>query len=557
MSLRVVSGNYDITGLISGLRYSNVAPGGDETCSFTFNRSWFVSSPEIEKGNVVRVMDGIDVLWQGRVEETVRGGDSTETIEVTAYGLGRRLKDATMQEIYVDMDLSRWGGPSVQRKINAIYWSLIASEPTTTTDTTTGQPSLGSEFSDTWAATTTPSVEAFYDAKGVAIGSLYYAWKRNPNMGTSAPWFWDVVMSSDDVFSAFDGPTTLTASGPGTGTMTASAGRYFASARAGFAAAGGTPGMVYAIYWTCLAVFGRHGLTKQGTATSTAPQGFLVSQIVADMAARASGITVRRVDATSFVLRQSAYLEPTVIEDAVRDANKYEAHQRTWGTWGPDSPLDSSSNGNFDYRAIDTTPSWIIFRSDCDSLPSLSSEMASLYDTAKVLYTDPSGAGQIVTRTRSVPDLNGIPRTITVNGGTLTTADAQTLGDTVLALSGGFAPARGSLSISRPVRHVTRGMLPAHYMRADGSAVRLPDILPSTTLFALDATPDRRTTFPIKRVEVDASDQAMPRVTVDVDQVNEAITALQNRLDLGVAGGSGGGVAAPVSNEWAQAWGHG
>jgi hypothetical protein len=137
-----------------------------------------------------------------------------------------------------------------------------------------------------------------------------------------------------------------------------------------------------------------------------------------------------------------------------------------------------------------------------------------------------------VTRTAMIPDLVNAglsPRTATIDGGQLTKAGAETLGDIALALTGGFAPARGSLTLKGAANHYQRGNIPAHFMKADGSNIQIRDILPSTTALALDNTPDRRSTFPIKRVSVDCSGD-VPAVTVDLDQTHDRLTQLQARL---------------------------
>jgi hypothetical protein len=48
-------------------------------------------------------------------------------------------------------------------------------------------------------------------------------------------------------------------------------------------------------------------------------------------------------------------------------------------------------------------------------------------------------------------------------------------------------------------------------------------------LFEMSAEPDRRATFPIKRVEVDCSGD-YPTVNVDLDQTPEVMDALLARL---------------------------
>jgi hypothetical protein len=530
MAIRVTSGSYDVTGDIEGLNWSSVNPGGDETCTFTLKRSWFTSSPEIERGNLLRVMDGIDVLWQGRVEETNRGGESTGEIGVTAYGLGARLKDTTMREIYIDQDFSRWGSipnPRVVALGTSYVTDMGSSE---IRPGQSGSPSLALTF--TRLANGGPPygvIETWYDAAGIPIGAIDYnrsCYDRSSGgygnfLGGS--WFAALQLRDAEVGGASN--EAVIGGAQGAGTLAASGvARVFAYVQLLFLGAFTGDGE-WRLEMRTLAVQGRHGLVKQGSE----PSGFLNSQIIVDAVERATGITVRRVDETTFVCEQAAFFERTKIEDVVAEQNKYERHHRTWGTWGPDSPLDTSNDGYFDYRSIDDAPSWIAFRAECDSC-NLHSETATLFDTVHVLYTDKSGVQREVTRTADVPDLNGIPREETVDGGTLTEAGAETFADALLALSGGFAPARGSAVLSQPIRHVTRGKLAPHYMRADGSAFRIPDVLPSPSLFALDSTPDRRTTFPIKRVSVDAASKAVPVVTVEVDQVNDAITALQARL---------------------------
>lgn len=323
----------------SGMSCGSSMPGGFDQADVTLPRKANIDYSDLERLTTVQFIGaGGEIAGEYRLESAPRTSGDEMSVSPGLVGWQAHLDDdKSAREIYVDIDLTRWGGPSVQRKIDAIAASIIASDPSVTTDTTTGQPSLGSEFSDTWTGSNRPYVEAFYDAKGVAIGTLYYAWKRNPNMGTSAPWFWDVVMSSDDVFSAFDGPTTLTAAGPGTGTMTASPGRYFASARAGFAGAGGTAGMVYAIYWTCLAVYGRHGLTLQGTNSATSAQGVLASDVIANAVSRwAPALTVTTgtdgsVTASAFVIPQLAFTDPTTTSEIITQANRFEL--RDWAVW--------------------------------------------------------------------------------------------------------------------------------------------------------------------------------------------------------------------------------
>lgn len=537
MSLRVVSverggdgQGHELTDRISGLRFTNVRKGGDESAGFVLHEQWGTSVPEIDKGNLLRIMDGVDVLWQGRVEEADRGGDDDEQIAVTAYGLGARLKDNQVREVYVDQDLGNWGPASRQRKVDELDATTFRfTDPETVDDEENGLPGLVLNNPGALATGQRMRCEAWYDSgDGNLIDAIYFNFEVHSEAGSaSAHALVFAVSDTDD----------LTGS-------TISVDQYGASSGADYFEPA-TERRYGAIFWRTtanttlekdrivtvrdLTVYGDHGLTRQGTD----PAGFFSSQIIEDAAGRADGITVRRIDDTTFVVRQAEYRDGETSEGVIEDANRFSAHERTWGTWGPDSPLDTSTDGQFDYVEIDsTTQHWLAFREECDDLD-LHTELSTLYNQVEVHYADVSGASKVVTRTATVPDLDdaGITRTARLDGGTMTAAAAQTLGDAFLALSGNFAPARGSVTLSHPIRHHERGELPPHYIRADGSNLRLPDILPSETLFELSTTPDRRTTFPIHRVEVDASGDQV-QVNVDLDQTNDVLSSLQARLEL-------------------------
>jgi hypothetical protein len=529
---------YNLTDDISGLQFSNVSPGGDETCSFTLHRPWHARNPEIDKGNILRVTDGIDVLWQGRVEEAERQTAEDETIDVTAYGLGARLKDTTFKEIFIDRELTHWNAIPNPR-IAALGGNFkTAAGSFEVRPNSTGQPILALIFTRVANAGAVRGViEAWYDASGIELGSVAYNQKSYDQggggyVGLLTSWIGRLNFWTTDAGGGEQTGPSIAAEPSSSSSLTATeAGKVYSSILLLFnAELAGTDGE-WRFEFGPLVVFGRHGLTVQGTVPETA--GFKVSQLVQNIASRAEGITTRVIAETSYIVKQSTFLTPTTLEDGINNVNQFENDQRTWGTWGPSSSLDNTTRGYFDYNEVDTEPSWYIPRERCDSLD-LHSETATLFNRVQVTYTDVSGASKVVVRTAYVEDLAkmGVTRTFVLDAGASTEEDAQNLGDAFLALTGNFSPARGSVSITRPIKHKFRGMLKPHYMRADGSAIKMPDILPFQTLFTLDSTPDRRTIFPIKRVSVDCSERARPVVSIDVDQTNDALSAMQARLGL-------------------------
>jgi hypothetical protein len=524
MTLRVSTlGSYstDLTDRISGLNYSNVNPGGDEVCTFELLRSWFAGAPEIAQGTIIRVTDGLDVLWQGRIEENDRRVANAEAIGVTAYGLGVRLKDdGTFMQIYVDRDASKWGDMPFNE-----YVRLAALD----TGSFTWASSEGGLVCavPNQALSTSAEHSAWYTCpSGLTVGKVMYVGTQS--IATPPIAAAQFLSANQDSFSGSAALVTPTLDSTLRTATPASQWRYIAATLS--VSAAGTPAVGTNRRYSKIAVYGNHGLTTRAIDAST-PDGVYGGDVVNQLATGATGITVAQIDAPTTIIPHLVFDSPGTREEAIRAVNAFFGYD--WGTWGPSSVFDSSTNGFFRWTSRDTTSvAWEVSRQDCDDI-ALNVEMSSLYNSVDVHYTDPAAPGdQIVTRTAVVEALvsAGINRKAVLQGGTMTLAAAQTLGDIALALSGG-RPARGSIRLTTPIRHRTRGRLPPHRIRADGSNIKLRDILPAVSLLGLSSAPDRRSTFPIKRVSVDASNQ-VPTVSVEVDQTFDALSILQARLAL-------------------------
>lgn len=514
---------FDITGRIEGLSWSSVRPGGDERASFVFKSSWFAANPEIAEGLVLRISDGLRCLWQGRIEEHDRGGDRSEQIAVTAYGLGARLKDGQLNEVYIDKDLASWSGmPSARRSVLLGFSRRISDAG--------GVDQGGIIRTELVGAIGGYTHSEMWHRAVALIKAVDYQFTAGSTVNPATTnWYWAVYGSNDDAATSGALNTGNLRAASGSGTMTFSSAKRYVHLQHTYDVAGGTDGINYPVSWR-VALRGDHGLTVRGVAPN---HGFYDSDIVEDIISRVDGIQLREIEAGSYIVEQMI-ADGVTHEQAIMDAARFE--DRVWGTWGPDSPLDTSLDGYFDYKLADRTErTWTVRRADCDGSPDLHSETSTLYDTVQVHYTDTAGRPQMVTRTRPVPDLESAgmsPRVARLDAGVMTTAGAETLGDAFLVLSGGFAPARGTLTISGKATHHQLGKIDAHHMRADGANLAIPDILPSTSLMGLDDTADRRTTFPIKRIQVDAAGP-VPKTTVELDQTNDVLSLLQARLTAG------------------------
>jgi hypothetical protein len=516
---------FDLTDDAQGLVYSNVNPGGDENCTFTLARSWFAENPELGKGNLLLIVAGIDVLWMGRIEETDRATGDQEQIAVTAYGLGNRLSDNTMREIYIDSQLGKWGEVSSQRKIEVINagYAYAAGASVTPGGAGSARSALFFDFTGVTAtATLNEGTELMYYGTGIDIGHVYF-----DQIGdATTTWSKVVALSLTDLGSGWV-DTSPNYSGIteslGQGVHAAGSGRKYAFIQAFYTNNAFAGQMTNKQYFQNVYVIGTHGLQL----AEWPAYGLTADQIVGNVIQRVPGITARRIDQSSFLIQQFVIETATHHLDVL--AQLAELAEVDYGTWGPNSPLDNTTNGYFDWKEKDrATQHWFATRADFEEDLTFHSELATLYDTVEVSYTDEAGIVRSLTQSiysRDLQEADLSPRTYSLDAGQTTTAGAQIYAEIFLAIFAGFSPARGSGTLAGMIRHYRRGKIPAYYLRADGSNIRIPDILPAETAFSLDSTPDRRTTFPIQRVTVDLSGD-YPKTNVSFDQASEALSIL-------------------------------
>lgn len=312
-----------------GLTFSTRRGEGFSSAACTLARRADIDHADLNLlDEYVIVGDTGDVAWEGRLATAPRtieaqGGHS---IAPTLVGWIAHAKDRRFSEIYVDRDLSAWGGASTQRRINALSFNYVILDASVAPDVTNHRPSIVTEIRDTWAATALPNVIAVYDAgPGVPVGSIYYAWERGSGVSGSDPsWDWRVLISdTDDLSDDYNDSGNLRAAGPGSGTFsTTAAARRFVSLVFTYTAAGGIAGGAFPLYWTCAAVYGTHGLTKRGTGDATSAPGLHLSDIVKDIAQRfCPKLNVDGVRDNTTIVPHCAFKDRTFPYDAWLELN--------------------------------------------------------------------------------------------------------------------------------------------------------------------------------------------------------------------------------------------
>ena len=146
-------------------------PGGFEQASLTLPRKPAVDYPDLAEFSKVTILGaGGQVAWQGRLETTPRTSGNQLAISRASPAIRPPSRTTTAaREIYIDCDLTKWQGPSVQRQITLTGIGYALNNPAVSPDATTGQPSLVATNTGAWAAGA--DSEALYDANRIPLAS--------------------------------------------------------------------------------------------------------------------------------------------------------------------------------------------------------------------------------------------------------------------------------------------------------------------------------------------------------------------------------------------------
>jgi hypothetical protein len=323
----------------SAIRFSSSVPGGFETAEVLVPRKPGLDYSDLERlTNLRYVGAGGEVAWEGRLERAPRVSGDQMAVTPSAVGWQAHFEDnKTASAIYRDIDLSRWGPPSVARRLAVLATRRFDGEGAVAPDVVNGEPALRTTLQGGWAPGANPLSESWYDAGSAnRLGAVRYGWKKSSTIREADPaWTWQVSLDdTDDASGTADTSGNLLAAGPGAGTVAATAERRWARVQLFYTNAGAGAGDdTFDVAWTP-AVYGDHGLTLYGTEPDA---GFLASNIMAHAISRWAPLIRFTTGAygtlrpSSYVIQHLVFLDPTTVGEIVRQANRF--HLDDWAVW--------------------------------------------------------------------------------------------------------------------------------------------------------------------------------------------------------------------------------
>lgn len=328
----------------NSLDFTTTMPGGFEHLDVTLERNPSRMWPDLKELDTLRVRGvGAFCAWEGRMETSPSVSGDQEQITPSGVGWQSHLTDDnSARELFVENDMTTWQAASFQRQLDALNANTDI-DTGSFTGSNNGTPCLDTGFSGPWSRSHV--CESWYDAKGLSIGQLVYAWQTvSPGVigdevvSTDPNWQWHAYLSTDDVESSVDDSGNLRGTGPSSGTLTATTTRSWANVWLYYGGAAGADGVSYDVYWTQLTLLGNQGLPIYTSVDGT--PGLLGSDVmkyvIPKYAPRLKIMSAGQstIIPSSFVIPELVFLDPVTANDMLTGVTQFELQD--WAVWeGP------------------------------------------------------------------------------------------------------------------------------------------------------------------------------------------------------------------------------
>lgn len=409
--------------ILSDASIGTEMPGGYQTFRGTLARDPQRDWRDIkEYAELIAYRRGCDPVFEGSLDKGAKQSGEGRSISPEALGFQAILNDDNAVSAgYIDSDLSRWGEPSTQRRLNMIGsgQNYAADSSVAFQDKGEAGAALFFDFASV-VDPNNPIAELWYYGEGIDIGSV----RCDYHGDATSPWENVLALSTDDILSSFD--TSGNFSGITTALNTfvnaTVAGRKYARWKIRYESSFAGK-MTNKFYINNTKVIGKHGLALQGTWPNV---GFTAKQMLVHFINTYCAplfTTDDFVDDDGFIIPQAWYPgmnRADIVKEIVKFGlfdwfcyNRYLLEHRRPGSYGRFWKALTVPSG-LDEVGIDSQRLWrsiTVQFTDPDGRTVRVGPPGSgaNVETAKLEITDPDHPAVLAGRTRNdILDLRGV-----------------------------------------------------------------------------------------------------------------------------------------------------
>lgn len=377
----------DVRNVPLDIQHETQIPGGYANASLVLPRPPDLHADDAKLFAEVELYDDHGTFYEGDIVGTPQVG---ENIRLDLTGPVNRLDDdQTYRRLWIDRDLSRWGEPSLARRVTLASGpdklSIQSRSGFAETDSPT-PPGIVQSINrlDATSWISHELGEAWYSANGLLIGSLRFSYHPIKDIG-SANWINRAQLAADDDAGAKDYSATYNTTPSGDVILYASDERRFALVQMIWPTTFEGDGH-WEAQWRNLRVV---GLFSEPTAGSAPNDGFYAQDLIAEMLTDV-GIDYSTgengsLEPSSIVVLQAAFLEPTTrrkVIEYLTGAGSPPPYLNDWGVY----------DGEFFWKTPGTYGrTWIVRDDENARLESTGPDSSQRCNGVVVTWRDASG----------------------------------------------------------------------------------------------------------------------------------------------------------------------